>query len=71
MQQIKDGGLLEVVAGIVWRDGRLLAALRPEGKILGGYWEFPGGKMEAGESMEQALARELREESSIEADEIA
>ncbi len=57
---------LEVVAGIIWQKGRLLAALRPIGKPLGGFWEFPGGKVEAGESMEKALIRELREELSIE-----
>lgn len=67
MSSTTPSGLLEVVAGIVWRQGRILASLRPEEKILGGYWEFPGGKVEAGESLEEALIRELREEVSIEA----
>lgn len=57
---------VHVVVGILWREGRLLAARRPEGKVLGGYWEFPGGKVEAGESAEEALRRELREELAIE-----
>jgi 8-oxo-dGTP diphosphatase len=46
--------------------GRLLIAKRPEGKCLGGLWEFPGGKLENGESPEMALRRELREELRIE-----
>lgn len=55
----------EVVAGIIWQEGRILAARRPEGKMLGGFWEFPGGKIEKGESREEALVRELREELGI------
>lgn len=46
-------------------DGRVLLAERPRGKSSGGYWEFPGGKFDAGETAEQALARELREEIGI------
>ena len=46
--------------------GRLLIAKRAEGKCLGGLWEFPGGKLEIGESPEMALMRELREELRIE-----
>lgn len=53
---------LMVVAGVVWRSGRFLAVERPEGKAHAGWWEFPGGKVEAGESLEVALIRELREE---------
>ncbi|GFM37803.1 (deoxy)nucleoside triphosphate pyrophosphohydrolase [Desulfovibrio psychrotolerans] len=56
---------IHVVAGIVWRNGRFLAARRPEGKAHAGFWEFPGGKMEPGETREQALVREFREEMSI------
>ena len=46
-------------------DGRILLAQRPEGKTLAGLWEFPGGKVEAGESPEAALIRELHEELGI------
>ncbi|MGA0854164.1 MAG: (deoxy)nucleoside triphosphate pyrophosphohydrolase [Luteolibacter sp.] len=58
--------MIEVVCGII-RDelGRVLVGLRPEGKHLGGLWEFPGGKVDPGESAEEALARELREELGI------
>ena len=47
-------------------EGRFLLTSRPEGKVYAGYWEFPGGKLEAGESVEQALRRELHEELGIE-----
>lgn len=56
---------IDVAAGIVWRDGRFLAARRPAGKPHAGYWEFPGGKLEPGEDAAQALARELFEELDI------
>jgi 8-oxo-dGTP diphosphatase len=46
-------------------EGRFLLTSRPEGKPYAGYWEFPGGKLEAGESVEQALRRELHEELGI------
>jgi 8-oxo-dGTP diphosphatase len=46
-------------------DGRMLLAQRPPGKVYAGYWEFPGGKVEAGETLEAALARELHEELGI------
>ena len=45
--------------------GRFLLTSRPEGKVYAGYWEFPGGKLEAGESVAQALQRELHEELGI------
>lgn len=45
--------------------GRFLLTSRPAGKVYAGYWEFPGGKLEAGESVEQALRRELHEEIGI------
>jgi 8-oxo-dGTP diphosphatase len=58
--------LIEVVAGVLMRaDGAYMLGSRPVGKPYAGYWEFPGGKVEAGESLEQALARELREEMGI------
>ncbi len=47
-------------------DGRVLVAQRPEGKSMAGLWEFPGGKLEEGETPEEALIRELREELAIE-----
>ena len=57
--------LVDVAAGVLWREGRLLAAQRPEGKPLAGFWELPGGKLEAGESAEAALVRELAEELGV------
>jgi 8-oxo-dGTP diphosphatase len=58
--------ILRVAVGIVERpDGSVLLARRPDGKPYAGYWEFPGGKVEAGESVAQALARELAEELGL------
>jgi mutator protein MutT len=57
---------LEVAAGLVFRDGKLLITQRPPGSHLGGLWEFPGGKREADETFEQCLRRELAEELGIE-----
>ena len=55
-----------VTAGIIWRqDGRLLITRRPEGRHLSGYWEFPGGKQEAHESLEDCIAREIKEEIGL------
>ena len=51
--------VLEVVAGIIWREGSYLAVERPEGANMAGWWEFPGGKIEPGESREDALVREV------------
>jgi mutator protein MutT len=51
-----------VTAGLVWKDGRVLITRRPEGSHLAGYWEFPGGKQEPGETLEGCLEREIREE---------
>ena len=56
---------ITVVAGIVWNKGRFLAAKRPEGKPFAGFWEFPGGKIEPGESADHALVREFAEEMNI------
>jgi 8-oxo-dGTP diphosphatase len=56
---------IEVVAGVLVRGDCVLACQRPPGGHHPGKWEFPGGKVEAGESLQQALQRELREELSI------
>lgn len=58
--------LLVVACALVDADRRVLIAQRPEGKSLAGLWEFPGGKLEPGETPEEALIRELREELDIE-----
>jgi 8-oxo-dGTP diphosphatase len=58
---------IAVVAAVLQQpDGRFLLAQRPQGKVYAGYWEFPGGKVEPGETPLQALARELHEELGIE-----
>ena len=57
---------IAVAVGILQRpDGRFLLASRPEGKPYAGYWEFPGGKLEPGESLHAALVREFHEELGI------
>ncbi len=56
---------LPVVAAFIRRRGRILLAKRPEGKARGGLWEFPGGKVEEGEGLREALARELEEELGV------
>jgi 8-oxo-dGTP diphosphatase len=66
----REGGpgrkVVEVAVGVLIRpDGQFLLTSRPPGKVYEGYWEFPGGKLEAGESVEQALRRELQEEIGI------
>ena len=59
--------LVDVVAAVIQRpDGWFLLAQRPPGKVYAGYWEFPGGKVEPGERLDHALARELSEELGIE-----
>jgi 8-oxo-dGTP diphosphatase len=57
--------LLVVAVALIDADGRVLLAQRPEGKSMAGLWEFPGGKVDAGELPEAALIRELREELGI------
>ncbi len=54
-----------VAAALIDADGRILVAQRPEGKSMAGLWEFPGGKVDAGEKPEAALVRELQEELGI------
>ena len=55
----------QVAAGLIWNKGKLLIAQRPSEGLLGGLWEFPGGKQESGESLEECLVREIREELGI------
>ena len=57
--------LLVAACALVDADGRVLLAQRPEGKALAGLWEFPGGKVEPGESPEETVVRELQEELGI------
>ena len=57
--------VVPVVAGILWRGDRFLAVCRPEGKPRAGAWECPGGKVDPGETPEEALARELGEELGV------
>ena len=58
--------ILVSAVALVDKDGRVLLAQRPEGKSMAGLWEFPGGKVETGETPETALIRELHEELGIE-----
>ncbi len=58
--------LIEVSAALIFRGGKLLITQRHAKAHLGGRWEFPGGKREAGESFEQCLVREIREELGVE-----
>ncbi len=57
--------MIPVVAALIVREGRLLIARRPEGRHMAGRWEFPGGKLEKGESPEDAVEREIREELGL------
>jgi len=62
---------VDVAVGILLdAQGRFLLTSRPEGKVYAGYWEFPGGKLEPGETVEQALRRELHEELGIAIDDV-
>src|SRR5438034_4432250 len=58
--------VIDVAAGLIFRDGKLLITQRPADAHLGGLWEFPGGKREPNETFEECLVRELREELGIE-----
>jgi mutator protein MutT len=62
----KTQNTVEVAAGLIFRNGKLLIAQRHTSAHLGGLWEFPGGKREPDETFEECLARELREELGIE-----
>ncbi len=61
-----ERAITEVAVGVlIDAAGRFLLTSRPAGKVYAGYWEFPGGKLEAGETVEEALGRELHEELGI------
>ena len=63
---IEEEGIVDVAVGVlIDGDGRFLLTSRPQGKVYAGWWEFPGGKLEAGESVQEALRRELHEELGI------
>jgi len=73
--QAREGGperaVVDVSVGVlITAQGDFLLTSRPMGKVYAGYWEFPGGKLEPGESVEQALTRELYEELGIHIDQI-
>jgi len=65
---VVNGVLLVVAAALVDDAGRVLLARRPPGKSMAGLWEFPGGKVDPGETPEAAIVREMREELSVEID---
>lgn len=61
-----DRSVVDVAVGVlITPDDRFLLTSRPTGKVYAGYWEFPGGKLEMGETVEQALRRELQEEIGV------
>jgi len=63
---LKVGNHIDVSAALIFRAGKLLITQRPAKAHLGGLWEFPGGKREPGETFEQCLVREIREELGVE-----
>lgn len=66
MTATADRAAVDVAVGVlIDAQGRFLLTSRPDGKVYAGYWEFPGGKVEPGETVEQALRRELHEELGI------
>lgn len=62
---MEERKLVTVTAGVIYHDNKILIAQRRKDKSLGGFWEFPGGKIEAGETCEQTLTREIKEEFDI------
>ena len=61
-----ERAVVDVAVGVLMQtDGQFLLTSRPDGKVYAGYWEFPGGKVEAGETIEEALRRELSEELGV------
>lgn len=66
MSTVPPTSVIDVAAGLIFRNGKLLITKRYDDAHLGGLWEFPGGKREPNETFEQCLVRELREELGIE-----
>ena len=63
---MEEADIVDVAVGVlIDGEGRFLLTSRPQGKVYAGWWEFPGGKLETGESVQQALRRELHEELGI------
>lgn len=58
--------IIQVTAGLIFREGKLLITQRPKGSHLAGLWEMPGGKQDPGETLPECLKRELREELGVE-----
>ena len=56
---------IKVTAAIIWQEGKVLITKRPEGTHLGGLWEFPGGKKEEAETLEECITREIEEELGV------
>ena len=63
---MEERKLITVTAGVIYHNGKILIAQRRKDKSLGGFWEFPGGKIEKGETPQQALIREIKEELNVE-----
>jgi len=59
---------ITVTAAIIWHEGRVLITKRPKGTHLEGLWEFPGGKKEGAETLEECIAREIKEELGVDVD---
>ena len=70
VDSLDERPLQHVAVGVLWRDHQFLMTSRSQGRVYEGYWEFPGGKLEAGETVEQALIRELEEELGVVATQI-
>lgn len=63
--KVRKGPHYQIAVGVIWRRGRILIARRREDQMLGGLWEFPGGKREPGETLEETCRREIREETGL------